>query len=246
MKRYICNYCGKEFIGKRDKRYNIYFCSKECHTNYDRDNYKERFKSKNKKFDLIQYVGKNEVIIACKNCGNRINTNSTNAMKKTYCIYCNKSNKLKRNLIINTLKYYDNQIALVDKLNESITKKYEKVVLKDKQKEETRRNRRAREKRHELTRKRTAELNGRVDNDIELSRLYKRDKGICYICGLKCDYKDFKYDDNNNFIVGKTYPSIDHYIPISKGGTHSWDNVRLACYWCNVNKRDKMPRGGCV
>lgn len=81
--------------------------------------------------------------------------------------------------------------------------------------------------------------NGKVDYDISLKKLYKRDKGICHICSRKCDYNDYN-DDNNIFIVGKDYPSIDHVFPKSKGGTHTWDNVKLAHMKCNTEKRDKI------
>lgn len=41
-------------------------------------------------------------------------------------------------------------------------------------------------------------------------------------------------------VVGKTYPSIDHVFPLSKGGLHSWDNVKLAHHYCNTIKSDKV------
>ena len=65
-----------------------------------------------------------------------------------------------------------------------------------------------------------------------LHKLYKRDKGICYICGNKCDYEDYTYR-GNTFIAGNYYPSIDHIIPISKGGTDEWNNLKLAHFKCN-------------
>lgn len=37
---------------------------------------------------------------------------------------------------------------------------------------------------------------------------------------------------------GPKYPSIDHIIPISKGGAHTWENVQVAHFECNPNKRD--------
>lgn len=49
-----------------------------------------------------------------------------------------------------------------------------------------------------------------------------------------------RLDNDNNFIVGYDYPSIDHVIPISKGGTHTWDNVRLAHHHCNSIKKDSI------
>ena len=74
---------------------------------------------------------------------------------------------------------------------------------------------------------------------ITLTKLIKRDKNICHICGEKCNGKDFYYRDNI-FIAGEDYPSVDHVKPIAKGGTHTWDNVKLAHRRCNSEKRDKL------
>lgn len=80
----------------------------------------------------------------------------------------------------------------------------------------------------------------KIDKSITLKKLYMRDGGKCWICGDKCDFNDCERDANGNFIVGITYPSIDHVYPISKGGQHSWDNVRLAHHYCNTLKNDKV------
>lgn len=34
--------------------------------------------------------------------------------------------------------------------------------------------------------------------------------------------------------------SIDHVIPKSRGGTHTWENVVAACRSCNSRKRDRL------
>lgn len=78
----------------------------------------------------------------------------------------------------------------------------------------------------------------RMDNDITLPLLYKRDKGVCKICGLKCDWSDIENKPNYS-IVGNMYPSIDHIKPISRGGSHTWDNVQLTHKYCNTLKNDK-------
>lgn len=82
-----------------------------------------------------------------------------------------------------------------------------------------------------------------IDKDITLEKLYKRDKGICYICGDKCNYNDNEITKEGYFIAGGTYPSIDHVIPISKGGKHSWNNVKLAHCYCNTIKSDRIIEG---
>lgn len=61
------------------------------------------------------------------------------------------------------------------------------------------------------------------DSDITLEKLFRKENGICYLCGMPCDWNDI-IEGN----AGDNYPSIDHVCPISKGGTHEWRNVRLA------------------
>lgn len=74
-----------------------------------------------------------------------------------------------------------------------------------------------------------------VDKDIDLQKLYERDEGVCAICGMVCDWDDYEVRDDT-FIAGNSYPSIDHIVPLSRGGKHSWDNVQLACRICNSRK----------
>ena len=77
-----------------------------------------------------------------------------------------------------------------------------------------------------------------VDKDINLKKLAKRDHNQCQICGLSVDWTDFERIDGYTK-CGWMYPSIDHKIPISLGGLHSWDNVKLAHRICNSRKSNK-------
>lgn len=72
-----------------------------------------------------------------------------------------------------------------------------------------------------------------IDKDITLDKLFIRDKGICQICGGRCDYNDYRYNENGVFIAGEKYPSKDHIVELCSGGKHSWENVRLAHRSCN-------------
>lgn len=102
--------------------------------------------------------------------------------------------------------------------------------------------RRNKNKVKELTKERKKERaieNGGFDSSISSEKLFKRDNGICYICKCKCNYDDY-HTRGETIIVGDTFPTIEHVIPISKGGTHTWDNVMLACMRCNTTKGTQM------
>ena len=77
----------------------------------------------------------------------------------------------------------------------------------------------------------------RVDKDITLEALYERDSGVCYLCGGKCSWEDYDAVKKHPLPL---YPSIDHIYPVSLGGTHSWDNVRLAHFRCNAIKSNNV------
>lgn len=80
------------------------------------------------------------------------------------------------------------------------------------------------------------------DFTILLEDLYERDNGVCWLCGKNCDWSDYEIVDET-FVAGNQYPSIDHVIPLAKGGTHTWDNVKLAHRICNSIKSDKLSPG---
>ena len=80
-----------------------------------------------------------------------------------------------------------------------------------------------------------------MDTDITVEGLFRRDKGICYLCGGKCDFEDYTVR-NGNFIAGDWYPSIDHVVPVAKGGEHLWKNVMLAHRRCNYLKSDRLQQ----
>ena len=69
-----------------------------------------------------------------------------------------------------------------------------------------------------------------ADYSITRLKLFRRDRGKCQLCGKRLEFiADYNAED---------YPTIDHIVPVSKGGRHTWDNVQLACRRCNSAKRD--------
>ena len=83
-----------------------------------------------------------------------------------------------------------------------------------------------------------------IDKDISLTALYERDGGVCWLCGDVCDWEDcderISASGKKYVATGRMYPTVDHVVPLSKGGTHTWDNVKLAHKSCNISKKDKI------
>ena len=51
----------------------------------------------------------------------------------------------------------------------------------------------------------------------------------------------FTRDGQTCVYCGSSATSIDHVVPRSRGGTHTWDNVVAACRRCNSRKKDHTP-----
>lgn len=69
---------------------------------------------------------------------------------------------------------------------------------------------------------------GQFDNSVTLENVFNKFNGVCQCCNRNLT---FECDCNDN-----NYPSIDHIKPLSKGGTHTWENVQLLCRGCNIEK----------
>lgn len=86
---------------------------------------------------------------------------------------------------------------------------------------------------HSLSYYARAKLHGApAEVGITLKKLIKRDGLTCAICGLACI-------DGGNYLAD-LYPTMDHIVPISKGGGHTWENVQVAHRICNINKSNKI------
>jgi 5-methylcytosine-specific restriction endonuclease McrA len=54
----------------------------------------------------------------------------------------------------------------------------------------------------------------------------KTASGICYFCGKKVKFKDL---------------TMDHLLPLARGGHSTKDNIVACCKTCNTKKKNLLP-----
>ena len=244
-----CLYCSKDITGKTES-----YCSKDCSDEARKKQKREKYRKENGLYDKYGY----EVVKKCKVCNADISHMKVNAM------YCSNSCKQMAGDRRKGHKSKEEYLKIVGEQRKKRLARLEiekaRKKLRD-EKELTRPcvecgtpfynphplvltctplcSKRRKNRIKQLHNSKRLNEHNIVDKDITLQKLFKKYKGICYLCGKKCDFNDKVITEEGYTIVGKTYPSIEHVIPISKGGMHSWDNVNLAHHYCNAIKSDK-------
>lgn len=72
----------------------------------------------------------------------------------------------------------------------------------------------------------------KTDVQIRFHEIAKRDLGVCHICQKEVDLSLPR--------TSKMGGTLDHVIPISKGGLDLVENLRLAHWICNIRKSDSL------
>lgn len=80
--------------------------------------------------------------------------------------------------------------------------------------------------------KRRAQKSTTQVEDIRPIDIYERDIWLCGLCSTPVN-PDTAWPDPMS-------PSLDHVLPLSKGGTHTYENVQLAHLTCNVSKGNRI------
>lgn len=64
----------------------------------------------------------------------------------------------------------------------------------------------------------------------------ERDNYTCVFCGISAGQQR-----NRNGRWHQRDFTIEHIVPVSRGGKSTWGNTACACYACNHKKADRMP-----
>jgi predicted nucleic acid-binding Zn ribbon protein len=75
-------------------------------------------------------------------------------------------------------------------------------------------------------------MDSREREDFHSREIYERDMWFCMLCGGKTD--------PTKIVPHPLAPTLDHAIPIAKGGCHTRRNVQTAHFLCNSLKSDKL------
>lgn len=78
-------------------------------------------------------------------------------------------------------------------------------------------------------RARRAKVKGALVSSVNYNKVFERDAWRCGLCGRKTN-------KNKRGTQHSLAPVVDHIIPLSKGGEHTYRNVQCACHECNSVK----------
>ena len=77
------------------------------------------------------------------------------------------------------------------------------------------------------------------DRRQKFRSLRRRDGDTCHWCEVGLDFRG--YDEGVPFDQLDQRPTLDHYVPRTKGGSNKVKNLVLACDWCNQKRGHKSP-----
>ena len=227
-----CEYCGKEFEAQTVRRK---FCSDACRQREHRKSHPQKGKTEEQKrrdrerqrekYAREHHIGEKRI---CVICGNEFMSKSEKG--QTCSKQCARMLSRRKTGFCNS--YLITKTCVV--CGEAFKTYRGKQVTCSKEcsdaKDRERRN-------HQNTsfRSRCKKYGVYFDAKVKADLVIKRDGCVCQICGKRCDPSDKRWG-----FFGPDYPTLDHIRPLSKGGTHTWDNVQCACGMCNSEKRDLL------
>lgn len=89
---------------------------------------------------------------------------------------------------------------------------------------------------HQQHARRRARIMGAFVENVDRGEVLSRDDWTCGICGGEIP--------KNALPDSPLYPHVDHIVPLSRGGKHSYDNVQASHASCNMQKHANEVKEG--
>lgn len=183
------------------------------------------------RYELVEFKN-GRLRIRCKQCGSILErARSTVRQKHCECEYCRNEKELEEARIRLARTFIALINAKTPKVCQSCGEEFYSRYSNAKYCSE--KCRRKKKKRANGYRGRARKYGVFYDPSVTRIKIIARDKCTCQICGGKCDPNDLRWGT-----LGPLFPTVDHIIPLAKGGPHTFDNCQCAHAICNSEKRD--------
>lgn len=221
---FTCQHCDKEYTTRRPRGEGEKYCSRECA-------YTGR--AAKPKYSNI-HIGQ------CTECGISFTARrargqcGNDACRKAYNATVGKRNAASRHNADNAIHERNCVVCgvLYSRLYGS-----KSAICSDECSKESKRRHKCKQKRKigGTTHRKRAKHYGVEYEPVNVFKVFERDQWRCQLCGISTPRE----------LRGKhkpASPELDHIIPISKGGPHTYVNTQCLCRRCNGDKSATIPR----
>lgn len=237
---HICENCGKQFARFPNTKDSCRFCSRECSFERFRKDPTAAPAYKDGSTALKKAgIGRKSKIYykTCRACGKTFVARSMNA--KLCSGECRKIDARNQAYFYNLISYYKAakpvKCRVCNKMYIATYGNKKKKLCSDECAAELRRRYNALHRKERKARRRCLIASNYIE-PVSLKYLFFRDKARCQICSKKLNLI--------RAVPHNLAATIDHIVPLSKGGEHSKKNTQLACFKCNSLKGDRCADGG--
>lgn len=207
----LCAFCGCSFNVPSNSRKK--FCNRKCRIHWQ-----------TKKNSIIAAERRSHTLLVCPECGVEF-TPANNLHQE----YCSPDCRKKHNGHESKTKTCSVNGCARPMIARGMCSMHYKRWLRSQGKLQEPWNER---RRKNYERRRARKKSNGIVEDFENVEIFERDNWVCGICGLKVD-KSLRYPDPMS-------ASLDHRIPLSKGGSHTRSNVQCSHLRCNVSKNARL------
>lgn len=212
---YFCEYCGKPRYSDHPNRNR--FCSRECAIKYRMIQY---LPTKIAKEKAVREKREQELTKVCPNCGVVF---IAGVQHQRFCSYqCQYEASLTKSHNDYVMNYIPRVFTCAECGKEVITVPNDRIRVFCSEECCNKNWKRI------YKRNREKQVREAFVENVDLWSVYNRDEGICAICGLPVP------DINDPANVWS--PTVDHIVPLSVGGSHSYHNCQLSHRLCNCFK----------